>query len=304
MPGCARLLILTKQFFILHIMKKFTVLTILYTIVLASSAHAQRYDYVQQGEFGITAGAAHYFGDINTRAALNRPKPALGLFFRKQFGNYVGLRIAAHYAQLGYSDTYSKNDYQKARNLSFNSNIWEVALQGDFNFFKFIPGDPDHLFTPYVTLGIGAFSYDPYAYLDGKKEFLRPLGTEGQAIGYKGRKQYGTMAFCFPLGVGVKYNISDKMNISFEVAQRFTTTDYLDDVSTTYIGANNFLPNLPNGEHTTAYKLQDRSYELDPSSPLGTEGRQRGFSKQRDQYIFAEIGISFNISTYRCPSAN
>ena len=99
---------------------KMKVLTILFSIALSINAAAQRYDYVQQGEFGVTLGAAHYFGDINSRAALNRPKPALGVFFRKQFGNYVGMRIAAHYAQVGYSDTYSKNDYQKTRNLSFN----------------------------------------------------------------------------------------------------------------------------------------------------------------------------------------
>ena len=215
--------------------------------------------------------------------------------------------MGAHFAQLGYSDIYSKNEYQKTRNLSFNSNIWEVAVQGDFNFFQFVPGDPDHLFTPYVTIGAGIFTYDPYAYLEGKKEFLRPLGTEGQVAGYKGRKQYNTMAFCFPLGAGVKYNINSKMNLSFEISQRFTTTDYLDDVSTTYVGpfyAASFFPALPNGQPSTAYKLQDRSYETvaDPNNLLGVEGRQRGFSKQKDQYIFAEIGISFNISSYRCPS--
>ena len=278
-------------------------LILLFITVLANTAGAQHYDYVQQGEFGITAGAAHYFGDLNTRAAINRPKPALGIFFRKQFGNYVGVRINAHYAQLGYSDIYSKNDYQRTRNLSFNTNIWELAIQGDFNFFKFIPGDEDHLFTPYVTLGIGVFTYDPYAYLDGKKEFLRPLGTEGQLIGYKGRKSYSTMAFCVPLGAGIKYNISEKMNLSFEISQRFTNTDYIDDVSTTYIGKGRFQT-LPSGLPSTAGLLQDRSYELDASNILGVEGRQRGWSKQKDQYIMAEIGISFNISTYRCPSAN
>lgn len=282
---------------------KMKTLTILVFIVMGFSANAQRYDYIQQGEFGITAGAAHYFGDLNTRAAINRPKPALGAFFRKQFGNYVGLRVSAHYAQLGYSDIYSKNDYQKERNLSFNTNIWELAVQGDFNFFKFIPSDPDYLFTPYVTLGVGVFTYDPYAYLDGKKEFLRPLGTEGQLIGYKGRKPYGTMAFCIPLGVGVKYNISEKVNLSFEITQRFTTTDYIDDVSTTYVGANNFQT-LPNGKPSTAGLLQDRSYEINPANPLGVEGRQRGWSKQNDQYIIAELGISMNIGTSRCPSAN
>lgn len=283
----------------------------LFTVIIAAcismASSAQVNEYVQQGEFGITAGAAHYFGDLNTRAGLNRPKPALGLFFRKQFGNYIGLRIAAHYAQLGYSDIYSKNEYQKTRNLSFNSNIWEIALQGDFNFFKFLPNTPNYLFTPYVTLGIGVFSYDPYAYLNGNKEFLRPLGTEGQTANpsYKGRKEYGTMAVCIPFGVGIKYNISEKLNISFEVAQRFTNTDYLDDVSTTYAGAA-FFPPGPNGESTTAFLMQDRSYEIvGKDNAIGlVEGRQRGNAKQKDQYMIAEIGISFNISSYRCPTAD
>jgi hypothetical protein len=276
------------------------------TVLLAScscyTALAQ-YEYVQQGEFGITAGAAHYFGDINTRAALNRPKPALGIFFRKQFNNYLGMRISAHYAQLGYSDVYSKNAYQQRRNLSFNTNIWELALHGDFNFFKFMPGNPDYLFTPYVSLGVGLFSYDPYALLDGQKVFLRPLGTEGQNKNYLGRKPYNTMALCFPIGAGIKYNITEKLNISFEISHRLTNTDYLDDVSSTYAGAALF-DNLPNGLPGTAKLLQDRSYEIDPANPLGVQGRQRGWSKQKDQYIFAEIGISFNLSSYRCPTGN
>lgn len=269
-----------------------------FLLVVTITASAQVNEYVQKGEFGITAGVAHYFGDLNTRAAINRPKPAIGAFFRKQFGNYVGLRLSAHYAQLGYSDTYSKNEYQKLRNLSFNTNIWEIALQGDFNFFKFIPGNPDYSFTPYITLGVGVFSYDPYALTNGQKEFLRPLGTEGQLIGYNGRKQYSTMALCIPLGVGIKYNLSEKINFSIEVAHRFTGTDYLDDVSTTYVGAGNFTP------LSTAALLQDRSVEIEPNNPLGVEGRQRGWSKQRDQYIIAEIGITYNISTYRCPPTN
>jgi hypothetical protein len=275
---------------------KIPALLFLVTIAFHANSQSQHNEYVQKGEFGITLGVAHYFGDINTRAAINRPKPAVGAFFRKQFGNYVGLRLSAHYAQLGYSDTYSKNEYQKIRNLSFNTNIWEIALQGDFNFFKFIPNDPDYAFTPYITLGVGVFTYDPYAYTNGQKEFLRPLGTEGQLIGYNGRKPYSTMAVCIPLGVGIKYNLSEKINFSFEIAHRFTTTDYLDDVSTTYVGANKFTP------LSTAALLQDRSVEIDPINPLGVEGRQRGWSKQKDQYIIAEVGLTYNLSSYRCPA--
>jgi hypothetical protein len=262
---------------------------------------AQSEEHVQQGELGVTIGAAHYFGDINTRASLIRPKPSIGLFFRKQFGNYVGLRIAGHYAQLGFSDKYSDNEFQQRRNLSFNSNIWEIAAMGDFNFFKFQPNDPRYLFTPYVTLGLGVFTYDPYAYLNGKKEFLRPLGTEGQTIGYQNRRQYSTMAVCVPFGAGIKYNVSPNINISFEISHRYTFTDYLDDVSTTYVGANRF-PTSGNGP--TSMLMQDRSYEIDPNFVLGVEGRQRGNSKQKDQYAILEIGIAFNLSSYRCPTAN
>jgi len=259
---------------------------------------------VQEGEFGITAGVAHYFGDLNTRARLNRLKPAVGVFYRKQFNNYLAMRVSAHYAQLGYSDIYSKNSFQNTRNLSFNTDILEFAVHGDFNFFKFVPGDPYYSFTPYVTIGVGVFSYNPYAYLNGKKVFLRPLGTEGQNIKYVGadgktRKPYGSTAVCIPIGLGIKYSLTNSMNLSVQIAQRLTTTDYLDDVSTTYVGIDKFPP--LNGQPSTAGILQDRSAEK--GVPIGDEGIQRGWSKQKDQYLIAEIGLSFNISSYKCPTA-
>jgi hypothetical protein len=254
-----------------------------------------------QGEFGITAGMAHYFGDLNTRMALNRPKPALGIFYRKQFNNYLALRISAHYAQLGYSDIYSKNIFQERRNLSFNSDIWEFAVHGDFNFFRFQPNNPSYRYTPFLSLGLGVFSYNPYAFLNEEKIFLRPLGTEGQNKGYEGRKPYSSMALCIPIGFGIKYNITDRVNFSVQVSHRLTNTDYLDDVSTTYAGIGNF-DRLPNGQLSVAGIMQDRSYEK--GTPIGLEGKQRGWSKQRDQFLIAEIGLSFNIVSYKCPSGN
>lgn len=275
--------------------------TFLLMLAFSLTSFAQTDANVQEGEIGITAGAAHYFGDLNTRASFNRPKPAIGLYYRKQFGNYVGVRLAGHYAQLGYSDIYSKNEFQNLRNLSFNTNIWELAVMGDFNFFKFLPYDPQYIFTPYITLGVGVVSYDPYAFIEGKKEFLRPLGTEGQNINYMGRKPYGTMAVCIPFGAGLKYNLTPNFNLTFEISHRYTFTDYLDDVSTTFAGADKFS-SVGNGP--TAKLLQDRSYEIDPNAILGIEGRQRGFAKQKDQYMIIELGISYNLTSYRCPTAN
>ena len=119
--------------------------------ILRAGAQTEN-SYVYQGEFGITAGASQYFGDLNPDYHFNTPKPVLGLYFRKQITDYIAVRIAGHYAQLGYSDIYNtQNAFDLRRNLSFNTNVWELGIQGDFNFLRFIPGDGDHRSTPYLT---------------------------------------------------------------------------------------------------------------------------------------------------------
>jgi hypothetical protein len=100
--------------------------------------------------------------------------------------------------------------------------------------------------------------------------------------------------------MGIKYNMSSMVNVGLEVAYRFTGTDYLDDVSTTFAGPAAFPPDA-NGNPTIASRLQDRSYET--GTPIGVAGRQRGFSAQKDGYLFAELTVSFNLTSYRCPTA-
>lgn len=283
--------------------KIFSVLISSFIVFLPATRVVAQDAIVQEGEFGVGIGAGHYFGDINTRAWLNRPKPAATIFFRKNFGNYMAARIGASFAQLGYSDRYNThNEFMYRRNLSFNSNIWELALQGDFNFFRFMPGEPQYSFTPYVTLGAGIFSYDPYAFLGGEKIFLRPLGTEGQGSTlYPERKQYSTMGISFPIGAGIKYSINERINIGFEILHRFTNTDYLDDVSTTYVDPAAFPLNADLSV-SQAYLLSDRSYER--GEPIGIPGRQRGNSKQKDQFVTAIFHVTFNLQSYKCPTAD
>ena len=266
---------------------------------LSLAANAQQMDsYIQEGEFGLAIGAGHYFGDLNTSGSLRRPKFSGGAYFRKQFNNYVGIKVAANYARLGYSDVFSNNVTEQRRNLSFNSDIWELSVSGDFNFFKFYPGIEGYSYTPYVSLGIGVFAYDPFAYLNNEKYILRSLGTEGQgSAAYPDRKPYSSTAICFPFSVGMKYNISSKINVFGEVGYRFTTTDYLDDVSLTFTP--DAFQALPNGQPSTAMLLADRSYETGPA--IGIKGRQRGNSAQKDAYVLMQFGMSFNISSYKCP---
>ena len=106
---------------------------------LINGARAQQEEsYV--GELGFTVGGAHYFGDLNTHGRLNAVKPSVGIYYRKYFNDYVGARAHFRFMQLGYSDVYNTNEFQRRRNLSFNTNVFELAVQGDFNFFRFEPG--------------------------------------------------------------------------------------------------------------------------------------------------------------------
>ena len=285
-----------------HINMKKLIFGTLVVLSAGKTVSAQEQAITQEGEIGISVGASQYFGDLNPNPRFNTPNLALSGFFRKNINNYVAVRVAASYAFLAYSDRYnSYNEFMYRRNLSFNTNIWELAVQGDFNFFKFIPGSNFHRFTPYVTFGVGMFGYNPYAYYQGQKVYLRQLGTEGQgSSAYPDRKPYGSMAVCFPFGAGVKYSLNSRMNVGFEVLYRFTTTDYIDDVSNTY-APNAQTQYLPNGQPTLWYALQDRSYET--GEPIGIQGRQRGYSNQKDSYLTAQIFVTFNLTGYKCPSA-
>ena len=285
-------------------MKKTVAVVVCSIIVLFSGNSLKAQDaVVQEGEFGIGVGASHYFGDLNTRARLNRAKLAGTIFFRKNLGNYIAIRIGASFAQVGYSDQYNThNTYMYTRNLSFNSKVWELTLQGDFNFLRFMPGEPQYSFTPYITFGAGVFSFDPYAYLRGRKVPLRQLGTEGQGSAlYPDRKQYSSMAICLPFGGGVKYALNERINIGFEILHRFTNTDYLDDVSKTYVDPAIF-PLNPDGSQSDAQLLYDRSYEI--GEPIGIPNRARGGSKQKDQFVTAMFHVTFNLQSYKCPTAN
>jgi hypothetical protein len=109
------------------------------------------------------------------------------------------------------------------------------------------------------------------------------------------------MSLAIPFGVGIKYSINERINLGFEVVHRFTNTDYLDDVSTTYADPTAFPPN-PDGSPSAAFLLSDRSYET--GTPIGFKGRQRGNSKNKDQFVTAMFYISFNLQSYKCPTVN
>lgn len=251
-------------------------------------------------EYGIILGGSQYFGDLNDAYGFSYVRPAGGVFIRQHLNPYISIRGQLTYAKVGYDDAFNSNPYQKQRNLSFRSDIVEIAAQAEFNFVKFATGEPSLRFAPYLTLGVGAFYYNPYVIYDGNRRYLKPLGTEGQNLGedYAARR-YHRVAASFPVGAGFKYWIRPGLNLGFEITDHLTTTDYLDDASTTYVGADKFPTSTldPNA----AFYLQDPSIAGDNGQKLGRAGKQRGNSATKDQFLNAVFTLSFQLRVYRCP---
>lgn len=266
-------------------------------LAIFGTLNASGQAYYTSAEVGLSAGASQYFGDLNQYRQFKTIGGAYGVYVRKHLNNYIAVKAVANYTKLSYDDKFNTVPFEVQRNLNFATDVYEVAAQAEFNFFKYITGNTYHRCTPYLTGGIGALYYNPYTMYKGTKYYLRPLGTEGQNAGRDDRK-YSAVSVCFPIGVGVKYWLKAGINLSFEISNRMTATDYLDDVSTTYVGRDKF-PQVTKGN--PAADLQDRSNEVASVSTLGQPGKQRGNSASFDQYLMAQFSISFHFTTYRCP---
>jgi hypothetical protein len=265
---------------------------ILFSICFLPGFKCAAQSYYTIYEYGLAFGCSQYFGNLNNSYGFQTINPVYGVYFRRHLNQYISVKLVTNITHVGYSDSYSNSPYQQDRNLNFESDIYEGILQAEFNFFRFTTGDPEYRYTPYLTGGIGAFYYNPYTYYEGVKYYLQPLGTEGQNAGFSGRK-YTNYAMCFPIGIGFKMWLFGGVNINIEVADRLTTTQYLDDVSTTYVGNSNFPAN------SIASILQNRS--TNPNTLLGEAGKQRGNTSRYDQYIVGLVSLSWHLKSYKCP---
>lgn len=280
-------------------MSKKIALSLLVLFFSLSNSIAQT--FYKWTEFGASVGATQYFGDINDNYGFQHIRSNFGVMARYNFNHYIAVRFSANYTQVGYDDSYNKNAYQNLRNLSFRSDIYEATMQAEFNFFRLETGNLESQWTPYITGGIGAFYYNPYTLFQGEKYYLRPLGTEGQNLGGQyADRVYGSTALCFPIGVGVKWWLLPGVNMAIELTDRLTNTDYMDDVSKTYVGGDKFAPD-PSALNA-AYFIQDPSVIKNPSAPIGRVGKQRGASATRDQYLMLQFMVSIQLKTYKCPA--
>lgn len=250
--------------------------------------------YGQKGyELGGFVGISNYIGEINPNFSLKTPGPSICGVARYNFNSRTSLRMDISAGRLMGKDKLSENSFQQARNLSFRTDYLDTSIDLEFNFFSLIHGSRDQYFTPYVFGGLAFAYYNPKAELDNTWYALRDLGTEGQLKG----DEYARIAAGMTYGMGIKLDINYEWSFNAELSIRQVGTDYLDDVSTEYPDMNE----LESRRGEIAVRLSDRSAELG-IEPIGTPGRQRGVSGNKDAYYSLRVGLIYYIGLLQCPS--
>ena len=256
------------------------------------------------GDLGGNAGyGTHFVKDVN----LELTKMMKGVFIAAYPNNWLGIRAAAQYTYVAGRDniinTNGVNElWRKQRNLDFKSDIWEAyaAIEIFPTMLLSKYDDYDPILKPYGFIGVGIFHFDPKGSItdiNGTQTWykLHPLHTEGQGFAeYPDKKPYSLTQMNIPMGFGVKVRVTERVNLSPELLYRKTFTDYIDDVSTTYIDQNLFSVYLSPTDAAIARQITDKTVGIvTPGVNRYEPGTQRGNSKNMDAYFsfVVKLGI-------------
>jgi hypothetical protein len=198
---------------------------------LADGLNAQsfnRFRFEEPWSFSLQAGPTQYFGDLYS---LWKYTDAFQLNYnfafstRYIFGTHLKARADISYYQISGQDlTADPRSGRPPRNVNFRARNWEAALLMEYYLkpVKVYNITRDFI-NPYIFVGAGITTNNPYADFRGQWVPLRPLQTENVA--------YPASAIVFPMGLGLKYKMNVWVDLIVEGNYRFTLTDYLDDVS-------------------------------------------------------------------------
>lgn len=273
-----------------------------------------------QIEAGLNFGPTFFLGDLGGKVGkgttfikdlnFKLTKVMKGAFIAIYPTEWYGIRLAGQYTYVeGIDPLINTNGvdelWRKQRNLDFKSNVWEVYAAVEFFPLQFLKRNNEEYnprLRPYIFGGLGAFQFNPQGSMQDQNgnitwHALHPLRTEGQGFAeYPDKKPYSLTQLNLPFGAGFKYLASDNVNIAFELLYRKTFTDYMDDVSTTYIDRTLFDKYLSVSDAAVAKLISDKTIGIvTPGVTRYAPGEQRGNSYNNDAYFsfVLKFGIRF-----------
>ena len=295
-------------------MKKLLLL-VLIPFVLPSGTMAQRWKSLRY-EISYGLGATNFLGDLGGSNQigthyfkdLNWSETGLVLHggLRYKMTEYMSTKANLFIGYVSGDDQNSTETFRHNRNLSFRSTIIELSGQFEISYMKEklghryrlkgIKGNTKLDVYPYFFVGLGLFYFNPQAKLNGTYYDLQPLGTEGQGI-LPTRDTYSRLQVAIPIGLGLKKTFTGRWGMSLEYGIRKTFTDYIDDVSTTYVDPSLFPPG------SVAGALSNRALAKDiPTDPLfgsSAPNQQRGDPRYTDSYMFMVVSVTYKLKNGR-----
>jgi len=257
------------------------------SFLLSSLSFAQSQSFKAAFECGFMGGGSYYIGDLNQKKHFIYSKPVGGLIVRYNLSTRHSMRFTASYGQVYGQDSYSDQSYQKNRNLSFSSSIFEIAAGFELDLLRYRINDMRFPISPYLFYEIAYFRMNPIVKSEAGDDIsLQELGTEGQGTYLNDKKPYSLNQISIPLGIRIKFNLKDRIAVSFEYGIRKTFTDYLDDVSGEYVNP----VELAELKGPLSAELADPSLNNQSASTLGLN---RGNSNTNDWYVMYGAMITF-----------
>ncbi|WP_055144947.1 hypothetical protein [Jiulongibacter sediminis] len=201
---------------------------------------------------GIGGGSSHYWGDLSPYSQFyNALYTNVRWNGHANYTRYLtanaGVRLQLSWIRiLGDDYTYSQRNLDLfwqnyIRNLHFRNDLKEVTISGVFNLLPSYGkgGARGRLdFTPYATIGLGMVAHSPQATLPVTNVIdpptwvpLRDASTSGQVLPASTIKMYSFVEPVLPVGLGLRFKINEKFDITFEGNIRLTKTDFIDDVA-------------------------------------------------------------------------
>lgn len=287
-------------------------------------------------EIGLNIGPSNLVGDLGGRYGTGKTflkdnniqmtKLMKGAYLTIRPSELFGITLAANFTTLEGADSIIVDKggpelARKNRNLSARIPVQEVTLTGEIYPTVFLEDDDKdlyHKFRPYGVIGIGVFHFNPqgqYTASNGTKTWvdLKPLRTEGQGMPqYPDKKEYSLTQINIPYGVGIRYYFSDKVNAAFEIVNRKTFTDYIDDIGTEFIADSDFDSYFGAGSRTAtiAKQMHNKAQQVSPGTriPYYNAGDKRGTPTRNDSYYSASIKVGIRLGgnggssgILRCP---
>lgn len=274
------------------------------------------YDSPLAFEIGGSAGLMNSLTDLGGKKGIGKSfikdlswknaKPSFSVYALAMYKYAVGVRLEGTFGSVQAADSSLRSVAASTfgryeRNLSFKSKITDLQLALEIHplFFREYDEDEAPYFSPYLVAGVGYFSFDPQAEINGQVYSLQPLRTEGQGFAeYRDRTPYKLSQVNFPVGIGIRYEVNSFLNARVEVVHRILQTDYLDDVSRDYVDPALFSNYLPANQAAVAQQLFDRQGELNGSHTTQV-GSQRGNPKNNDAYFTVQVKLGITLGRLR-----